>query len=83
MLAEVGYTSAMFGKWHLGHTQGRFPTDHGFDEWYGPANSTDESAWTSLHGFGKSGVEPAHIWQGKKGEEASKVRVYDLELPPD
>jgi arylsulfatase A-like enzyme len=35
MLTDAGYATGMFGKWHLGHTEGRFPTDQGFDEWYG------------------------------------------------
>ena len=43
MLSEAGYATAMYGKWHLGRTNGRFPTDQGFDEWYGVPNSTDES----------------------------------------
>ena len=29
MLSDKGYSTAMFGKWHLGHTEGRFPTDQG------------------------------------------------------
>ena len=37
----------MFGKWHLGDIHGRFPTDQGFDEWYGVANTTDESEYSS------------------------------------
>ena len=41
MLSDVGYATGMFGKWHLGRTPGRFPTDQGFDEWYGVPNSTD------------------------------------------
>ena len=45
ILSEAGYSTGMFGKWHLGHTEGRFPTDQGFDEWYGIPNSTDESLW--------------------------------------
>ena len=36
ILAEAGYTSSIYGKWHIGAEDGRFPTDHGFDEWYGP-----------------------------------------------
>jgi arylsulfatase A-like enzyme len=32
MFSDAGYTTAMFGKWHLGDRQGRFPTDQGFDE---------------------------------------------------
>ena len=42
MLGDAGYATGMFGKWHLGRTEGRFPTDQGFDEWYGVPNSTDE-----------------------------------------
>jgi len=41
MLSSAGYATGMFGKWHLGRTEGRFPTDQGFDEWYGIPNSTD------------------------------------------
>ncbi len=45
LFSDAGYATGMFGKWHLGHTEGRFPTDQGFDEWYGIPNSSDESAW--------------------------------------
>ena len=31
MLSDNGYATGMFGKWHLGRTEGRFPTDQGFD----------------------------------------------------
>ena len=46
MLSEAGYATGMYGKWHLGRTQGRFPTDQGFDEWYGVPNSTDEAVYS-------------------------------------
>ena len=45
VLSEAGYATACFGKWHLGAEDGRWPTDHGFDEWYGPPRSYDESRW--------------------------------------
>ena len=32
ILSDNGYATDMFGKWHLGHTEGRFPTDQGFYE---------------------------------------------------
>ena len=32
MLTDQGYTTGIFGKWHLGDTKGRYPTDQGFDE---------------------------------------------------
>ena len=41
MLSDSGYATGMFGKWHLGDTEGRYPTDQGFDEWYGIPRSSD------------------------------------------
>ena len=35
VLSAKGYATACVGKWHIGSSQGRWPTDHGFDEWYG------------------------------------------------
>ena len=35
LLKAKGYATACFGKWHLGSTPDRFPTKHGFDEWFG------------------------------------------------
>ncbi len=82
MLSEAGYATAMFGKWHLGRTDGRFPTDQGFDEWYGIPNTTDESAWTSLEGFAESGISDGYVMEGVKGSPPERVRVYDLEYRP-
>ena len=41
MLEEVGYTTAIFGKWHLGRPQQFLPTRHGFDEYFGLPYSND------------------------------------------
>jgi arylsulfatase A-like enzyme len=78
MLADAGYATGMFGKWHLGHTEGRFPTDQGFDEWYGIPNSSDEAAWEALDGFAESGVEGTFIFEGKEGSTPQKVKPYNL-----
>jgi arylsulfatase len=59
LMAEAGYSTGMFGKWHLGDTPGRFPTDQGFDEWYGIANTTDESEYSSQFQYDpKVGTDP-------------------------
>jgi arylsulfatase len=72
----------MFGKWHLGRTEGRFPTDQGFDEWYGIPNSTDESAYTALEGFAESGVAETYVMEARKGKKPKKVKPYRLDYRP-
>jgi arylsulfatase A-like enzyme len=51
MLASRGYASGHFGKWHLGDSEGRYPNDQGFDEWYGIPNSTSVRPWPAAVGF--------------------------------
>jgi arylsulfatase A len=41
MLKPLGYTTACFGKWHLGHLPPFLPTMHGFDEYFGLPYSND------------------------------------------
>ena len=82
MLSDVGYATGMYGKWHLGRTKGRFPTDQGFDEWYGVPNSTDESVYSSLPGFAESGLPETYVMEAKKGEDPKKVRPYRLDYRP-
>jgi len=80
MLSDAGYTTGMFGKWHIGRTPGRFPTDQGFDEWYGIPNSTDEAPYTDLEGFAESGLaEASFVMEGVRGETPKKVRPYRLD----
>ena len=82
MLSDAGYATGMFGKWHLGRTEGRFPTDQGFDEWYGIHNSTDEATYHSRPGFADSGVEETWVMEARKGEKPRKVRPYRLDYRP-
>jgi arylsulfatase A-like enzyme len=35
VLKDAGYTTAIVGKWHLGHQDQYNPTLHGFDTWFG------------------------------------------------
>ncbi|MCC6796367.1 MAG: sulfatase-like hydrolase/transferase [Candidatus Hydrogenedentes bacterium] len=34
-MKQLGYATGMVGKWHLGNRDGYYPTDRGFDEFYG------------------------------------------------
>jgi len=47
---SAGYTTAIFGKWHLGWQEQFNPLNHGFDEYFGIPYSND--MW------------PNHPWQG-------------------
>lgn len=78
LLSAQGYATAHFGKWHLGDVPGRYPSDRGFDEWYGIPRTTDESQFTSTVGFDPSVVELPWIMQGRSGEPSEGVKVYDL-----
>jgi arylsulfatase A-like enzyme len=45
LLSAGGYASAAYGKWHVGEGEGRWPTDKGFEEWYGPPRTYEEALW--------------------------------------
>lgn len=80
MFSDAGYATGMFGKWHLGDSPGRYPTDQGFDEWYGIPNTTDESYWPDNPLY-RAGSHPqvkfAHIMEAKKGEAPKQIEVYN------
>ncbi len=44
MLKTVGYSTVMYGKWHLGEYHRQLPTNHGFDEYYGVPQSVSVRA---------------------------------------
>ncbi len=79
LLSEQGYATGMFGKWHLGDTKGRFPTDQGFDQWYGIPNTTDESLYVDGFQFDPETLEAPHIMQSVRGKAPDEVKVYDRE----
>ena len=92
LLSARGYATGMWGKWHLGSDESRFPTQQGFDEWYGIPRTYDEAMWSTLNeskglwpsvgaGQGWSGkhapLQP--IYEARKGEKARKVGELDLD----
>ncbi len=80
LLGGRGYATAIFGKWHLGDRQGRYPSDRGFDEWYGIPRTTNEALFTSSNGYDSSAVPVPYVMEGRKGEKARNVAPFDLEM---
>ena len=82
LLSDSGYATALYGKWHLGDTQGRMPNDQGFDEWWGIPNTWDEAGYTQWPLFKESGVPVPMVWEGKKGQKSKAVMPLDLKIRP-
>jgi arylsulfatase len=67
----------MFGKWHIGDTEGRYPTDQGFDEWYGIPRSSDRAYWPDGGTFVK-GIAPfTYVLSSERGEKPKELTVYN------
>ena len=80
LLEQQGYVSGIFGKWHLGDTEGRFPTDQGFDEWIGLPRSSDRAFWPDSNSFQPDAhpdIRFAHVMSSRKGEEPQELEVFD------
>lgn len=66
---QQGYSTAIFGKWHLGDFERFLPLQHGFDEYYGLPYSND--MWPRGH----RGEEPGDDAPRKK--QYPKLRMFD------
>ena len=63
VVKPLGYATACFGKWHLGHLPPFLPTAQGFDEYYGipysndmwPGHPESPKAWPRLPIYGSDG----------------------------
>jgi arylsulfatase A-like enzyme len=80
LLSQRGYATAMYGKWHLGDTAGRYPTDRGFDEWYGIPRTSNETMFTEMVGFDPSVVDLPFVLEGATGSPVEKREPFDLEM---
>jgi len=69
----------MFGKWHLGDRDGRYPNDRGFDEWYGIPRTSNETLFTQSPGFDQTVVDIPQVMEGNAGQPARNVAEYNLE----
>lgn len=67
ILSAAGYVAACIGKWHVGAENGRWPTDHGFDEFYGPAHSYDPCLWPDDPWYDPKRDPVAYMYEGRNG----------------
>ncbi len=82
MLSDAGYVNGLFGKWHLGDTEGRFPTDQGFDEWIGIPRSSDRAFWPDSNSYDPDAHPDAvftRIMSSKRGEKPKEHDVFGRE----
>jgi arylsulfatase len=80
LLSARGYATGIYGKWHLGDKEGRYPKDRGFDEWYGIPRTTNETLFAGSPGFDPSVVALPQVMEGRRGAPARNVELYDLEM---
>ena len=65
VVKPLGYQTACYGKWHLGHLEPFLPTRQGFDEYQGipysndmwPGHPESPKAWPRLPWYGNDGPE--------------------------
>jgi arylsulfatase A-like enzyme len=82
LLSDAGYATALYGKWHLGNVEGRFPTNQGFYEWWGIPNTADEAGYTAHPLFAESGLPAPQVWEGVKGQPSRRAGDFDLQSGP-
>lgn len=84
-LAEVlkgaGYSTAYYGKWHLGESAEREPLMQGFDHWYGLHN-TSLPVDPNFPGTDMKLMEPQKVMEGQAGKPARVVRDMDIAYRP-
>nr|WP_314533055.1 arylsulfatase [uncultured Pseudomonas sp.] len=91
LLSGRGYATGIWGKWHLGSSDARLPTQQGFDEFYGVPRTYDEAMWShaddtnslwpamgSKQGWDENLVPAQSIYEARRDEAPRKVKKLDL-----
>jgi len=83
IFSDGGFATMCMGKWHIGDCDGRWPTDHGFDEWYGPPHSYDEALWDTDPWYVPGRDPITHMLEGRKGEKLREAEQLTFEVKRD
>lgn len=76
-LKKLGYNNAIYGKWHCGEDAGRFPTDKGFDYWYGINGTWDYCMWPEDKWFQEEDLEPEYVLESHGPGDLKEIKVLD------
>jgi len=83
LFKSKGYSTAYFGKWHVGTEKQSLPQNQGFDQWYGIPNTTDETFYVPGSKTAKAplpdGFTKPAIVSAVKGGDAEFVKEYTYE----
>ena len=86
MLHDVGYATALFGKWHLGSTTHSLPQNKGFDEFYGIPPNASWNSYLRISQVQRTQhvtiplEKGPQIYQAKRGEPLKVVKPYTEEV---
>jgi arylsulfatase len=83
ILSASGYATACLGKWHIGASRGRWPTDHGFDEWYGIPHTWDECFWPDDPWYDAARDGVSTLLESRKGEDVRSLQQLTLDVRRD
>ncbi|MCP4837643.1 MAG: sulfatase [Phycisphaera sp.] len=86
VVKPLGYATACFGKWHLGHHEPFLPTRQGFDEYEGipysndmwPGHPESPKAWPRLPWYGADG--PIEFSDDLDDQQMITRRLTDLSV---
>ncbi|MGE6783531.1 sulfatase-like hydrolase/transferase [Ensifer adhaerens] len=80
LLTDRGYATSIVGKWHIGASEGRWPTDQGFDEWIGVPHSYDEALWADDPWYDAKRDPVAYVMESKRGEAPRNVEQLTVDV---
>jgi arylsulfatase len=84
LLTDGGYACAAYGKWHVGEGHGRWPTDRGFVEWYGPPRTYDEALWPTDPWYDPDRDPVTHMVESNRGDaDVTEGEQLTLEVRRD
>lgn len=83
IFSDAGYATAIVGKWHIGDSAGRWPTDHGFDEWYGIPRSYDECLWPGDPWYDPKRDLVTRVLESARGEPVRELEQLTVETRRD